>query len=353
MEHHPEFGNVCGSQPGNANALMRSLRQALLFGAVVAIAVIGTATTPASAQSTSAYPNKPIKLVVPFTPGGVTDTSGRVIAEQLSKRLGQQVIVDNKPGASGNIGTQQVAAADPDGYTLLLGFDGTLVINPHVFEKISFNTEKDFAPVGKIGDAMLILVANPSVATKNLRDVIALSKTQPGGLSYGTSGTGGTPHIAGELFKQRTGANLVHIPYKGGGQALIDVLGGSVPLVYTAVAGALQHVKSGKLTAIAVSSMQRSSALPDVPTFIESGIADFEISSWVGILAPSKTPKAIIDKLNAELNAVLTDPETRTRLDVLGITAMPGTPAKFAEEIKRDLARYGEVVKSAGIKAGG
>jgi tripartite-type tricarboxylate transporter receptor subunit TctC len=245
-----------------------------------------------------------------------------------------------------------VAIAEADGYTLLLGFDGTLVINPHVFDKIPFNTENDFAPVGKIGDAMLILVAHPAVTAKTLRDVIALSKSQAGGLSYGTSGTGGTPHIAGELLNQRTGAKLVHIPYKGGGQALIDVLGGSVPLVYTAVAGALQHVKSGKLTAIAVSSTQRSSALPDVPTFIEGGISDFDISSWVGILAPAKTPKAIIDKLNAELNAVLNDPETRARLDVLGITAMPGTPAKFAAEIKRDLARYGQVVKSAGIKAG-
>lgn len=321
--------------------------------ALVAIGAMGTLSAPLFAQSPSTYPNKPIKLVVPFTPGGVTDTSGRVIAEQLAKRLGQSVIVDNKPGASGNIGTQQVAAADADGYTLLLGFDGTMVINPHVFEKISFNTEKDFAAVGKIGDAILILVANPTVAAKNLREVIALSKTQAGGLSYGTSGTGGTPHIAGELLKQRTGANLVHIPYKGGGQALIDVLGGSVPLVYTAVAGAVQHVKTGKLIGIAVSSAKRSSSLPEVPTFIESGVADFEINSWVGILAPTKTPKAIIDKLNAELNAVLSDPETRTRLDALGINATPGTPAAFAEEIKRDLARYEAVVKAAGIKAGG
>jgi len=335
----------------DAGRLIPGSRRAILL-AVTAVMALGTAALPAFAQSASNYPVKPIKLVVPFTPGGVTDTSGRVIAEQLGKRLGQQVIVDNKPGASGNIGTQQVVTADADGYTLLLGFDGTLVINPHVFDKIPFNTENDFAPVGKIGDAMLILVAHPGVPAKNLRDVIALSKTQAGGLSYGTSGTGGTPHIAGELLSQRTGAKLVHIPYKGGGQALVDVMGGSVPLVYTAVAGALQHVKSGKLTAIAVSSTQRSSALPDVPTFIESGVADFDISSWVGLLAPAKTPKPIIDKLNAELNAVLNDPETRARLDVLGITATPGTPAQFAAEIKRDLGRYGAVVKSAGIKAG-
>lgn len=327
--------------------------RSLLGVAAMLLGLFGALCGSAYAQSLSTYPNKPIKLVVPFTPGGVTDTSGRLIAAQLSKRLGQQVIVDNKPGASGNIGTQQVATADADGYTLLLGFDGTMVINPHVFDKISFDTEKDFTPIGKIGDAMLILVANPAMPAKNLRDIIALSKTQAGGLSYGTSGTGGTPHIAGELLKQRTGANLVHIPYKGGGQAMIDVLGGSIPLVYTAVAGAVQHVKTAKLIGIAVSSAQRFSSLPDVPTFSESGVADFEINSWVGLMAPAKTPKAILDKLNAELNAVLADPDTRAKLDALGITATPGTAVQFAEEIKRDLARYGQVVKSAGIKAGG
>ena len=309
---------------------------------------------PGLAQAQAVYPAKPIRLIVPFTPGGVTDTSGRLIAEQLSKRLGQQVIVDNRPGASGNIGTQLVAAAEPDGYTLLLGFDGTLVINPHVFEKVPFNATRDFAPIGKIGDAMLIVVAHPGVAATTLKDVIALSKSQPGGLSYGTSGTGGTPHIAGELLKQRTGANLVHVPYKGGGQALTDVLGGNIPLVYTAVAGAQSHVKSGKLTAIAVSSAQRSKSLPDVPTFIESGVAglnDFEINSWVGLLAPAKTPKAIMDRLSTELNAVLNDPDTRDRLNIMGISAAPGSADSFGEEIKRDLARYGQVVKAAGIKA--
>jgi tripartite-type tricarboxylate transporter receptor subunit TctC len=306
---------------------------------------------PLAVLAQGAYPAKPIRLVVPFTPGGVTDTSGRLVAEQLSKRLGQQVIVDNKPGASGNIGTQLAAAAEPDGYTLLLGFDGTMVINPHVFAKVPFDTAKDFAPVGKIGDAILILVANPNFAAKNVKDMIALSKAQAGGLSYGTSGTGGTPHIAGELLKQRTGANLVHVPYKGGGQAITDVLGGSIPLVYTAIAGANQHVRAGKVVGLAVSSAQRSSSLPDVPTFIESGIADFEINSWVGILAPAKTPRAIVMRLNTELNAVLADPEVRERLNQLGIGATPGTPEQFGEEIKRDLARYGQVVKAAGIKA--
>ena len=331
---------------------MRHRLRTRIFSSIQCLCVAALCTAaalPAVAQS--AYPNKPIRLVVPFTPGGVTDTSGRLIAEQLSKRLGQQVVVDNKPGASGNIGTQQVAVAAPDGYTLVLGFDGTLVINPHVFDKVPFDAVKDFSPIGKIGDAVLILVAHPNVPVKTLQDVIALSKTQTGGLSYGTSGTGGTPHIAGEQLKLRTGANLVHVPYKGGGQALTDVLGGNIPLVYTAVAGAQGHVKSSKLKAIAVSSAQRSKSLPDVPTFIESGVADFEVSSWVGLLAPAKTPKAIVDRLNLELNAVLNDPEVQSKLNLMGIAATPGTPDKFGNEIKSDLARYGPVVKASGIKA--
>ncbi|MFM8589323.1 MAG: Bug family tripartite tricarboxylate transporter substrate binding protein [Limnohabitans sp.] len=310
---------------------------------------LSLATGAAFAQA--AYPNKPIRLVVPFATGGVTDTSGRLIAEHLSRRLGQQIIVDNKPGASGNIGTQMVATAEPDGYTLLLGFDGTLVINPHVFPKVGFDTLKDFAPVGKIGDAILILVSHPAVPAKTLKEVIALSKTQSGGLSYGTSGTGGTPHIAGDLLKQRTGANLTHIPYKGGGQAMTDLLGGTIPLVYTAVAGAVSHVKAGKLHAVAVSSAQRAPSLPEVPTFIEAGVADFDINSWVGLLAPAKTPRAIVDRLNTELNAVLNDPGVRERLVTLGITASPGGPERFGRDMARDLSRYAGVVKSANIKA--
>ena len=306
---------------------------------------------PQLAKAQAAFPSKPIRLVVPFTPGGVTDTSGRLIAEQLGKRLGQNVVVDNKPGASGNIGTQMVAAAEPDGYTLLLGFDGTLVINPHVFPKVGFDPVKDFAPIGKIGDAVLILVANPGVPAKTLKEVIALSKTQPNGLSYGTSGTGGTPHIAGELLKSRTGANLTHIPYKGGGQAMTDVLGGNIPLVYTAIAGAIPHVKSGKLHAVAVSSAQRASSLPDVPTFIDNGVTDFDINSWVGLLAPAKTPKSVIDKLNAELQSILSDPAVRERLNGMGIAATPGSADKFGQDMARDLARYGPVVKAANIKA--
>ena len=306
---------------------------------------------PLAGNALAEWPEKAIRLVVPFAPGGVTDTSGRLIAEALSKRLGQSVFVENKAGASGNIGTHDVAAAAPDGYTLVLAFDGTMVINPHVFAKVPFDTIKDFAPVGKIGDATLILVSHPSFPGKTLKEVIDISKKDPKGVSYGTSGIGGTPHIAGELLNLKTGARLVHVPYKGGGQAMSDALGGNIPLVYTAVAGAIKHVEAGKLNAIAVSSRTRSPSMPNTPTFIESGVPDFESSSWVGILAPAKTPRPVIDRLNKELNALLTSPDVIERLAKLGIVATPGTPEQYGEQMKADLAKYGPVVKAAGIKA--
>jgi tripartite-type tricarboxylate transporter receptor subunit TctC len=311
---------------------------------VLALAALATAAL-------ADYPDKPIRLIVPFAPGGVTDTSGRLIAEALSRRLGQSIVVENKAGASGNIGTQQVAAAPPDGYTLVLGFDGTLVINPHVFPNFPIDVQKDLEPVGKIGDAVLILVAHPSFPAKTLPELIEYSKKQPNGVPYGTSGVGGTPHIAGELLRQKTGAYLVHVPYKGGGQAMTDALGGNIPLVYTAVAGAMQHVKAGRLVPIAVSSTNRVASLPDTPTFLEAGVPQFEVSAWVAILAPAKTPRAIVDKLNRELNAVLTDPPMVERLATLGIVATPGTPQQLADQIRDDLSKYGQVVKAAGIKA--
>jgi tripartite-type tricarboxylate transporter receptor subunit TctC len=319
------------------------------FLLALAASLISALLVPAGVNAQADYPSKPIRLIVPFAPGGVTDTSGRYIAEQLSIKLKQQVIVENKPGASGNIGAQMVASAEPDGHTLLLGFDGTLVINPHVFEKLGFDPVKSFSPIGKIGDAVLVLVASNEFQGKTLGDVVTLSKKQQGGLSYGSSGTGGTPHIGGELFKIKSGANLSHVPYKGGGQALIDLMGNNIPLVYTAVAGALPHLKNGKIKAIAVSSAQRTSTLPDVPTFIEAGFPDFELSSWVGLLVPSKTPEAIVQKLNTALTEVLNSSVAKERLLSMGIVAAPGSPEKFSDQIKKDIARFGPVVKAAGI----
>ena len=318
-----------------------------MIRARLAVLLALCATFPAAAQD---WPVKPVRIVVPFSPGGVADNSARVIADRLGTRLGQQVIVENRAGASGNIGTEAVAKAAPDGYTLLLGFDGTMVINPHVFAKLPFDTLRDFQPVTKLGDATLILVAHPSLPANNLPELIAYSKAQPGGVAYGTSGTGGTPHLAGELLVQRSGAKLVHVPYKGGGQAIGDVVGGQIPLVYTAIATAQQYVKSGRLKAIAVSSGKRASSLPDVPTFVEGGQPGFVVDSWVGILAPSRTPRPIVDRLQKEIAAVLADKEVKARYEVLGIEPIGNTPGEFAAQIKADLGRWEQVVKQAGIK---
>ena len=325
---------------------LNAVNRCLIVGPALVLVCLGT-----QSFAQAPFPNKPIRLIVPFSPGGVTDTSGRLIADQLSKRLGQQIIVENKPGASGNIGSALVATAEPDGYTLVLGFDGTMVINPHIFQSIPFDTIKDFAPIGKIGDTILVLVAYPKFEAQTLQEIIALSK-QPGKtVTFGSSGVGSPQHVAMELLNQRTGAKLMHIPYKGGGQAMIDVQGGNIPLVYTAIAGAYPHIKNGRLNAVAVSSKVRAPSLPDVPTFIESGIPDFVVSGWVGVFAPAKTPRPVVEFLNRELNAVLATPEVKAKLDTLGIEATPGTPEQFAQEIKADFDRYGVVIKSAGIKA--
>jgi tripartite-type tricarboxylate transporter receptor subunit TctC len=294
------------------------------------------------------YPSKPVRIIVPFSPGGVADSSARVISERLGARLGQSVLVENRPGASGNIGTHAVATAAPDGYTLLLGFDGTMVVNPHVYAKLPFDTLRDFSAVTKLGDATLILVAHPSVPAKDLREFLAIAKKQ--NFSYGTAGTGSTPHLAGELLAQRTGIALTHVPYKGGGQAIGDVVGGQIPLVYTAIATAQQFVKSGKLKALGVSSARRSNALPEIPTFVESGLDGFVVDSWVGILAPAKTPRAVVDRLRNEISAVLGEAEIRERYATLGIEPVANTPEHFTEQIRADLARWERVVRQAGIR---
>ena len=303
--------------------------------------------TSAQAQE---YPTKPIHLIVPFSSGGGTDSSARAVAEKLSKQLGQQVVVENRPGASGNIGTAAVARMPADGYTLLLGFDGTLVINPFIYPAIPFDTLRDFTPVTKLGDVALTVVAHPSLPVRNLAQLIAYSKANPGKLSYGHSGVGGTSHVGGELLKQRTGLDMTHVPYKSGGQAVVDALGGQVPLAYVAVAGAQGHLRSGRLVAIGVSTAKRLASLPDVPTFIEQGVPDFEVSSWNGILVPSNTPRPVVDRLHREIATALRDPDTRERFAALGIEPVGNTPEQFAEQIKADLARWAKVVEQAKIR---
>jgi tripartite-type tricarboxylate transporter receptor subunit TctC len=314
---------------------------------VVTAMLAFTYVTLAAAQD---YPTQPVRIVVPFSPGGVADNSARTVADALGGRLGQQVVIDNRAGASGNIGTQLVAQAPADGYTLLLGFDGTMVINPHVFAKLPFDTLRDFAPVTKLGDAALILVSHPSLPARNLTQFVALAKKTKGLFHYGTSGTGGTPHLAGELLKQRAGIALEHVPYKGGGQAIIDGISGHIPLVFTAVATAQQYVKAGRLVGLGVPGAKRSGALPEVPTFSESGQAGFDVTSWVGILAPAKTPRATVEKLQREIAGALRDPKVRERYAALGIEPVGNTPEQFAEQIRADLARWEKVVRAANIR---
>jgi len=327
---------------------LRAPGTAAITAAALGVAMLCSAPTAALAQ---AYPNKPVRMIIPFAPGGVTDLMGRLVAERMARGLGQQMFVENRAGASGNIGTAQIINAAPDGYNILLSFDGTMAINPNLSEKPAFDSVKDLAPIGRIGYSISVLVANPSAPIKSMSDVISLAKARPGGLSYGTSGNGGSMHLAGELLKQRTGANLVHVPYKGSAPATLAAVSGDIPIALVAIGGAQQFIRSGKLNAIAVPAGRRSPNLPNVPTFVEAGVSDYSIASWFGLFAPANTPRAVIDRLNSELNTVLRDADTQTRLAAMDVTATPSTPEELSEELKRDLTRFGAIVKSAGIKS--
>jgi len=312
--------------------------------------VAGTAWLPSVSTADSAYPNRLIRIVVPYSTGGSADQTARLLAEPLAQRLGQPVLVDNRPGAAGNIGTQEVANAKPDGYTLLLGFDGTLVVAPNVTSSMPFDTLKSFQPVTKLVNTTLILAANPAVPANNFAELLEYSKKNPKALAYGTTGVGSTLHLGGELLKTQTGISWEHIPYKGGGQALNDTVGGATPLVYTAVATVAQYLKSGRLKAIGVSSLNRSPALPDVPTIAESGVPGFDVSSWFGLLAPTDTPREIVDKLSRAVSTVMSDPALRERYLALGLEPVPGTPEQFTETMKSDLARWKKVATQGNIK---
>jgi tripartite-type tricarboxylate transporter receptor subunit TctC len=310
------------------------------------ILALAAASASAVAQD---YPNKPIRLIVPFGSGGATDTSGRLIADSLSKRLNERMVVENRGGAGGNIGADLVAKAAPDGYTLLLALDATMVVNPFT-TKTPFDTVKDFAPITKLGNVALVLAANPALPAKSFKELLAYSKANPGKLSYSTGGTGSTSHVGMELLKQRTGLDMQHVPYKSGGLAVLDAVSGVVQLTYPAVAGANTHIRSGKLVGIGVSTRQRVASIPDVPTLIEQGLKDFEVVSWVALMAPAGTPPAIVRKLHDATVESLKEPVVRQRFETLGIEPVGNTPEQFAAEIKADMARWKEVVERAGIK---
>ena len=308
------------------------------------------ASTAALSQE-SPYPSRPIRIVMPFAPGGGGVMVLRSIADKLGERMGTTIVIDNRPGASGFIGAQQVVASPPDGHTLLMGFDGSLVIASNII-KPPFDPMADLLPVAKLADTPLIVVTHPSVKARTIPQLVAYSKTLPGGISYGSAGKGTTQNMVGELLALQSGMRLTHVAYKGGGQAITDVVSGQVPMVVTVVSTAQAFVRDGRLNAVAVSSRERSPMLPDVPTVAEAGVPDFDVMAWYGIFAPSKTPKPIMDRLQKDLAAVLADPEVRERYAKAGfVTATPNKPDDFARQVQGDYKRWAKVVKDANIQA--
>ena len=295
------------------------------------------------------YPQRPITLVVPTAPGGSTDFTARLVSDSLARALGQPVVVDNKPGASGNIGNQLVARAKPDGYTLLVSYSGYHVGNPHLFKQAGWDPIKDFAPVAMMTRAPQVVAARPGLPANNLKELIAYAKANPGRLNYASSGNGSIQHIAGELFKQLTGTFITHIPYKGSGPAVQDLMGGQVDLFITTPAGVVSQVQAGRLKGLAVTSRQRLSSLPNVPTAAESGLKGYELDSWFALYAPAGTPADIVQLLNAEVGKILSSPDVRRKAEESGTAVEVMTPAQLGEFTKKELDYWGRVIKGARI----
>ena len=325
-------------------------RQALCTALGAAALAVAALAVPQAAQAQASYPDKPIRFVVPYPPGGGTDVVARIVQMRLQTALGQSVLIDNKGGAGGSLGTDVVAKAAPDGYTVLFTLSSH-TINPAIFPKLPFDTIKDFEPVGLVASLPQILVANTALPVRNVADVVAQAKAAPDKFSFASVGNGSPGHLAGELMVIRTGAPLIHIPYRGGGPAVTDVMGGQVPYLWVSIPAAAQFVKAGKLKALAVSTVKRSAAFPDVPTMQEAGVSDFEVDSWYAMLVPAKTPKAIIDKLNKALNTVLAEPAIRAQLLEQGAEAVGGTPEALGKTIASEVPKWAKLAKDANIRA--
>ncbi|HTK02403.1 MAG TPA: tripartite tricarboxylate transporter substrate binding protein [Bordetella sp.] len=321
------------------------------LAATASLLCIGTlAAGPANAAEDPAkWPTKTIRLVLPFPPGGGTDTLARIMAPKLNDLLGQAVVVDNRAGASGNIATEIVAKADPDGYTVLMGFNTALTMNPSLYKNLPFNVQRDFKPVTMLASALYVLVVNPALPVHTVQELVNLSKAKPGTLNYSSSGPGSPLHMAGELFKARTGADITHIPYKGGGPAVIGLLGGQAQLMFGSISAVMPHVKEGKLRAIAVTSLKRSDVAPDLPTLDELGLKGFNVTSWYGLLVPKNTPDAIVTKLAAAAQKVVQMPEVRDAMAKQGLELSIDTPQEFADTIKTETATWADLIKKNNI----
>jgi tripartite-type tricarboxylate transporter receptor subunit TctC len=314
------------------------------------LAFLWAAVAPFATQAQTGYPERPIRFVVPYPPGGGTDVIARIVQGRLQAALGQTINIDNRGGAGGSLGTDLVAKAPPDGYTVLFTLNSHTV-NPAIYAKLPFDTQKDFEPVGLVASLPQLLAANPQFVGNSVAELVALAKAKPGELSYASVGVGSPGHLAGELFNLRAGVKTQHVPYRGGGPAVTDVMAGQVPLLWVSIPAAAQFVKTGKLKALAVSTVKRSAAFPDVPTVQEAGILDFEVDSWYAMFVPAKTPRAIVDRLNAALNTVLAEPEIREKLLAQGSEGVGGPPEALARAVSAELPKWAKLAKDANIKA--
>ena len=317
-----------------------NLRHAALIAAMMAL------TSGAALAQT--YPDRPIRLVVPFPAGGGGDAIARPLAQRLSEQLGQQVVIENKGGANGNIGAEDVARAAPDGYSLLFA-NSSLMISVNLYKKLPFDVLTDFAPVGLASVSASVLVVHPSVKAKTPEELVALAKSKPGKLNFGSAGRGSTMHLAGELFKSMTGADIVHVPYKGAGPAISDLIGGHVEVVFVNIPPVLSNIQAGKVRALAVTTKTRSAVLPDVPTLDESGLPGYQSTTWYGILAPAGTPQPIVERLNRELAKAVNTPDLQAQLRALGSEPSPDTPAEFGTFIRSDIASWAKVMQASGV----
>ena len=315
-----------------------------MFRQIVILSLLLAASVTGAQQ----YPTKPIRMLVGFTPAGPTDLTARLAAQYLSEALGQQVIVDNRPGAGGTVAGSLLAQAQPDGYTIALGANGEMAISPNLRPNLAYHPVKDFVAISRIGSGQLVLLVHPGVAAKTVGDLIALAKAKPGTINFASSGTGSTAHLCAELFKHMAAIDIVHVPYKGAGPALTDLIGGQVQMLITGYSGAVPHIKAGKLRALGVTGSKRLAAAPDLPTIGET-VKGYEAVSWYGIFAPARTPKPIVETLHRELAAMVKRPQVVERLIALGIEPEGTSPAEFAEQVKVEIAKWGRVVKIAKV----
>ena len=331
----------------------RSRLASVVTSVIASVALLGV-SLHAAAQSTSSekvWPTQPIKIIVTFTPGGAPDILARILADKWQQSLGVNVVVENKPGAGGNIGADIVAKSKGDGYTLLLGTVGTQTINPYLYEKIPFNAQKDFTPIAFLASTPNLLVVNKNLPVKNIQELIAYAKAKPGELSFGSSGSGTSIHLSGELFKVMTGVDMQHIPYKGRAAAIPDLLGGRINMIFDNMPSALPLVKSGELRSLGVTSLKRSPSAPEIPTIAESGLPGFDATSWFALMGPANMPKPVLDRINVETNKVMGSTEVKARLFQIGLEVNPGTPEQLDKFIQAESKKWEKVVKESGAKA--